>query len=65
LRAAIDDLESAGGRLRRRRSHRLRNVIVIVAGVGAIAAIVPAARYRLANGAEEHASGLMPANVAA
>ena len=63
LRAALDDLDSAGGRLRRRRDHRRRNVILIVAGAGAVAAIVPAARHWLSNGATEHASGVMPAEV--
>jgi hypothetical protein len=65
LRAAIDDIDSAGDRLRRRGDHRRRNVILIVAGAGAVAAIVPAARHWLANGATKHASGMMPANVAA
>jgi hypothetical protein len=64
LRAAIDDFDSAGDRLRRRRDHRRRNVILIVAGAGAVAAIVPAARHWLGNGAT-HATGAMPANVAA
>jgi len=60
LRAAIDDLDSAGGRLRRRHEHRLRNVILIIAGAGAVVAIVPAARHWLSNGATEHASGAVP-----
>jgi hypothetical protein len=65
LRAAIDDIDSAGDRLRRRGDHRRRNVILIVAGAGAVAAIVPAARHWLANGATKHAGGMTPANVAA
>jgi hypothetical protein len=65
LRAAIDDLEGAGDRLRRRPDHRRRNVMLIVAGAGAVAAIVPAARHWLANGATGHATGAMSANVAA
>ena len=65
LRAAIDDLDSAGGRLRRRHAHRRRNVILILAGAGAVAAIVPAARHWLANGSAAHSSGTMPASVAA
>jgi hypothetical protein len=64
LRAAIDDLDSAGGRLRRRHDHRRRNVILIVAGAGALAAIVPAARHWLSNGGTEHASRVTPAEVA-
>lgn len=65
LRAAIDDLEGAGRRLRRKHEHRRRNVILIVAGAGAVAAIVPAARHWLTNGATEHPRGVTPANVAA
>jgi hypothetical protein len=63
LRAAIDDLDNAGDRLRRKRSHRVRNVILIVAGAGAVAAIVPSARRWLADRGTEHPSGVMPANV--
>lgn len=63
LRAAIDDIDSAGDRLRRTRDHRRRNVILVVAGAGAVAAIVPAARHWLTNGATEHAGGMTPANV--
>jgi hypothetical protein len=65
LRAAIVDLDSAGDRLRRTRGHRRRNVILIVASAGAVAAIVPAARHWLSDGATEHASGMTPAKVAA
>jgi len=65
LRAAIDDLDSAGDRLRRKRGHRVRNVILIVAGAGAVVAIVPSARRWLADRGTEPARGGMPANVAA
>lgn len=65
LRAAIDDLDSAGDRLRRTHAHRRRNLILIVAGAGAVAAIVPATRHWLANGATEQRSGMTPASVAA
>jgi hypothetical protein len=45
LRALIDDLDSASERLQRRRSHRLRNAILVVAGTGAaVAVLVPNAR---------------------
>jgi hypothetical protein len=64
LRATIDDLDSAGDRLRRRHDHRRRNVILIVASAGAVAAIVPATRHWFGNGATKHASGMTPANVA-
>jgi hypothetical protein len=65
MRAAIDDLEGAGGRMRRTRGHRRRNAMLIVASAGAVAAIVPAARHWLTNGAAERVSGVGPANVAA
>jgi hypothetical protein len=58
LRAAIDDLDSAGDRLRQRHDHRRRNVILIVAGAGAVAAMVPAARHWLVDGATGHASAM-------
>ena len=65
LRAAIDDLDSAGDRLRRKRGHRVRNVILIVAGAGVVAAIVPSVRRWLADRGTEYPSGVMPANMAA
>jgi hypothetical protein len=58
LRAVIDDLDSAGDRLRQRHDHRRRNVILIVAGAGAVAAMVPAARHWLVDGATGHASAM-------
>ena len=65
LRAAIDDIDSAGDRLRRRHDHRRRNVILIVAGAGAVAAIVPTVRHWLADGATKRVSGMTSANAAA
>jgi hypothetical protein len=44
LRAMLDDLDSAGERLRRRESHRLRNVMLVVGGVAAAAVALPKLR---------------------
>ncbi len=44
VRAFLDDLESAGDRVRRKRSHRVRNAFLIVAGTGAAVVAVPNAR---------------------
>ena len=41
LRAMLDDLDSAGERLRRKKSHRLRNVLLVVGGVAAAALALP------------------------
>ena len=50
LRATLDDLDNASDRLRRRRRHYVRNIALIVAGAGAVAAIVPKARRSFAQG---------------
>jgi hypothetical protein len=44
LRRALDDLENASDRLRRKRRHRVRNIVLIAAAAGVVAAIVPSAR---------------------
>jgi hypothetical protein len=44
LRAMLDDLDSAGERLRRRESHRLRIVMLVVGGVAAAAVALPKLR---------------------
>jgi hypothetical protein len=43
LKALIEDLDSAGARIRKKRSHRLRNVLLI-AGVGSLVVAVPDVR---------------------
>ena len=55
LRAALDDLDSASDRLRRKRRHYVRNVVLIVAGAGAVAALIPKARVWLGRGENETA----------
>ena len=32
LRAMLDDLDDAGGRMRRKKTHRVRNFLVVLAG---------------------------------
>jgi hypothetical protein len=44
LRALLEDLESAGERARRKRTHRVRNALLIAAGTGAAVVAVPSAR---------------------
>lgn len=44
LEALLDDIERVGDRMRRKRSHRVRNALLIVAGSGAVVAVVPNAR---------------------
>jgi uncharacterized NAD-dependent epimerase/dehydratase family protein len=44
LRALLEDLESASERMRRKRTHRVRNALLIVAGTGAAIVVVPNAR---------------------
>jgi hypothetical protein len=63
VRAVVDDLESAGERLRQRRSHRVRNVILILAGAGAAAAMIPSVRRWFAGGSPEHSGDVMAASV--
>lgn len=56
VRAALADLDKASDRLRRKRRHRVRNVLLIVAAVGAAVAIVPSARRWLSGGEVESES---------
>lgn len=50
VRAMLDDLESAGDRVRRRKRHRLRNGLLVLGGVGAVAlAAIPNVRRRISD----------------
>lgn len=51
LQALLDDLERVGDRVRRKRSHRVRNALLIVVGSGAVVAAVPARRWVVDRGA--------------
>lgn len=53
LRRALDDLENASDRLRRKRRHRVRNIVLIAAAAGVVAAIAPSARRWFAQPAVE------------
>jgi hypothetical protein len=44
VRAMLDDLDSAGDRLRRRQHHRLRNGLLVLGGIAAVAAAIPNVR---------------------
>ena len=65
LRALLDDLDRASERVRRRRSHRVRNALLIVAGTGAAVAVVPNARRWVADRVPTSQNGHMPADAAA
>ena len=54
LRAMLDDLDHAGSRLRRKRSHRIRNAVLVIAGAVGAALAFPRVRPWL----EEQASDL-------
>ena len=48
VRAMLDDLDSAGDRLRRPERHRLRNGLLVLGSVGAVAAAIPNVRRWIA-----------------
>lgn len=50
LRETLDDLDNASDRLRRKRRHRVRTVLLLIAGAGAIATVIPKARPWLNQG---------------
>ena len=54
LRAMLDDLDDAGSRMRRGRSHRVRNALLVIAGAVAAALAFPRVRPWL----EEQASDI-------
>ncbi len=56
LLALLDDLDSAGDRMRRRKRHRARNVLLIIAGTGAVVAAIPGIRHFLARRRHEFAN---------
>jgi hypothetical protein len=63
LRELIDDIDRVGERMRRRRSHRIRNAMLIVAGTGAAVAVVSPARRWVAGQVTASGSGGSPATV--
>ena len=56
LRAMLDDLDAASGRVRRK-SHRLRNVVLMLAGVVASAVAFPKIGARLTERTEDFGTG--------
>lgn len=59
LRALLDDLDNASDRMRHKKGHRARNLLLIVAGAGAVLAAVPNVRNWLAQRTSEPISGGM------
>jgi len=60
VRAMLDDLDSAGERLRRKKRHRLRNALLLLGGIGAVAAVAPRARRWFGDSASGEAEALAP-----
>ena len=56
LQALLDDIERVGDRVRRKRSHRVRNTLLIAAGSGAVVAAVPARRWVVDRGSHARAA---------
>ena len=56
LRAMLDDLDAASNRVRRK-SHRLRNFVLVLAGVVASAVAFPKIRARLTERTEDFGTG--------
>jgi hypothetical protein len=56
LRAMLDDLDSASDRVRRRNSHRARNVLLMLVGAAAAVLAVPKVRLWLSGRAAEDTS---------
>jgi hypothetical protein len=56
LRAMLDDLDAASNRVRRK-SHRLRNFVLMLAGVAAGAVAFPKIRARLTERTEDFGTG--------
>jgi len=44
LRAMLDDFDNAGSRMRRKRSHRIRNAVLVIAGAVGAALALPRVR---------------------
>jgi hypothetical protein len=65
VRALLDDLDNASERIRRKKGHRSRNVLLIIASAGALLAAIPNVRRWLAPGTSELASGGMHGDVTA
>jgi DNA invertase Pin-like site-specific DNA recombinase len=65
LRRMLDDLDSASERIRRRKSHRARNVLLIVASAGAALAVIPSVRQWLAGRRTSEFTSAMPGDATA
>jgi DNA invertase Pin-like site-specific DNA recombinase len=65
LRRMLDDLDSASERMRRRKSHRARNVLLIVASAGAALAVIPSVRQWLGRQRTSEFTTAMPGDATA
>jgi len=57
LRAMLDDLDAASNRVRRKKSHRIRNFVLMLAGVVAAALAFPKIRPWLTERTEDFGTG--------
>ena len=60
IRRLLDDLDSASERIRRKKSHRARNVFLIVASASAALAAIPSVRKWLARERTSEFTSAMP-----
>ena len=58
IRALLDSLDSASERVRRKKSHRVRNVLLVVAGASTVLAVIPGLRHRLSRGSQPASAAL-------
>jgi uncharacterized membrane protein len=67
LRQMTEDLRAAQARVEKKRSHRLRNSLLLAAGAGAALAAIPQARHRIASrlSSSEAGAGVRPRTIQA
>ena len=65
LRRMLDDLDSASERIRRNKSHRARNILLIVASAGAALAVIPSVRQWLGRQRASEFTSAMPSDATA
>jgi hypothetical protein len=58
VRAMLDDLDSASDRMRRRKTHRLRNWLLVLGSVGAALAVIPNVRHWIAERMSDESDAL-------
>jgi hypothetical protein len=64
VRAMLDDLDSASDRMHRKKRHRLRNGLLVIGSVGAMAAAIPNVRRWVAGRASGASEGAVDVGMA-